>query len=34
MKNWRDKLTLAAVTGLISGVVRAVTAHILDSLLP
>lgn len=31
---WRQKLTLAAVTGLLSGVARAVTATILDHVVP
>ena len=29
---WREKLTLAAVTGLLAGVARALTAWVLDLL--
>ncbi|WP_275412144.1 hypothetical protein [Rhizocola hellebori] len=31
-KTWRRKVTLAAITGLISGAARAITAKILDHL--
>lgn len=31
-KSWREKITLAAITGLISGTARAVTTKILDHL--
>jgi hypothetical protein len=31
-KAWRQKITLAAITGLISGTARAITAKILEHL--
>jgi len=31
-KTWREKITLAAITGLISGAIRAITTKILEHL--
>ncbi|MEV6851411.1 hypothetical protein [Actinoplanes sp. NPDC051411] len=31
-KNWREKITLAAIAGLIAGIARAITAEILEHL--